>query len=277
MTLILVWFIVAIAQSIFCQRTWVKHVGFAIACLILAFGIRGLTVKTYNYLEQGLFVNTASGQAMIVANVLYVADREAGEAIQDPELQALFYDMFDQAYEQKLNMDFAPKGLIRRAIYHEDCHEPLNFDIFSPLGKEYVTAHTGTTIGEYQLMMVELDEVASQLTKAIMPNVLKRYIINYVSVIALGFVRTVAFEHSILNWYALVVFMLALVILGLLIRKKREKEAGFLAVVLLLIVGNVTATSLMIECVSRYMLYNLPLFYIAALLAVISIVEKKRG
>jgi hypothetical protein len=41
-----------------------------------------------------------------------------------------------------------------------------------------------------------------------------------------------------------------------------------MALVLLLIVGNVTATSLMIMCISRYVLYNLPLFYLALILLV---------
>ena len=42
--------------------------------------------------------------------------------------------------------------------------------------------------------------------------------------------------------------------------------ASFMAVVLLTVTGNVCATALMIQCISRYMIYNLPLFYMAGML-----------
>ena len=55
---------------------------------------------------------------------------------------------------------------------------------------------------------------------------------------------------------------------------KKDHEsmaAAFMAVMLVTIVGNVCATALMIQCISRYMIYNLPLFYMAGFLELLEL------
>ena len=95
MILILVWFL-AMALIAFLQKRWKQIVVFVVM-LAIAFVGRGLIVKTYNFCEQGLFVATASGKAMSIANVLYVADREDGEAIEEEGLRTAYYEIFDRA------------------------------------------------------------------------------------------------------------------------------------------------------------------------------------
>lgn len=268
MIMILVWFF-AMVFIAFLQKKW-RQIAVLIAMLAAAFAGRGLLVKTYNYCEQGLFVDTASGKAMAVANVLYVADREDGEAIEDVGLRELFYEIYDRAYADGMNYRFSPDGLLVRAAHHEECHDTLNFDYFAVAAKEYVTATTGITVEDYQRMMIEVDKVASALMAELLPQVLPRYVYNYVAMVMMGFVRSVAFVHPIFNWYSLVVYLTAVVLmLFVWLKKPESKAAPFMALVLLMITGNVTGTALMIQCISRYMLYNLPLFYMAGLLLLI--------
>lgn len=265
MVLILVWFL-AMGLTALLQKKW-KQIVLITVMLAAAFVGRGLLIKTYNYCEQGLFVSTVSGKAMSVANVLYVADREDGEAIEDAGLRELFYEIYDKAYGDGMNYQFSPKGLLARAAHHESCHDSLNFDYFAVAAKEYVTKTTGVTVEAYQLMMVEVDEVASALMKELMPQVLVKYAYNYTAMVLMGFIRSVALIHPVFNWYALIIY-LAAISLTIFVWKKRHgsKAAPFMALVLLMITGNVMGTSLMIQCISRYMLYNLPLFYMAGLL-----------
>ena len=169
-----------------------------------------------------------------------------------------------------MNYQFSPDGLLARAAHHEECHDTLNFDYFAVVAKEYVTETTGITVEDYQRMMVEVDKVASALMAELLPQVLPRYVYNYVSMVMMGFVRSVAFVHPIFNWYSLIVYMAAIMLTGFVwLKKRNSKAAPFMALVLLMITGNVTGTSLMIQCISRYMLYNLPLFYMAGLLLLI--------
>lgn len=272
MVLILVWFL-AMALIAFLQKKW-KQIAVFVVMLAVAFVGRGLLIKTYNYCEQGLFVDTASGKAMSVANVLYVADREDGEAIEDEGLRELFYEIYDSAYEDSMNYQFSPDGLLARAAHHEACHDSLNFDYFAICAKEYVTKTTGVTVEDYQLMMVEVDKVASALMSELLPQVLMKYAYNYVAMVLMGFIRSVAFVHPIFNWYALGIYLIAIILTIFVWMKNHDsKAAPFMALVLLMITGNVTGTSLMIQCISRYMLYNLPLFYLAGLLLLLECYE----
>ena len=272
MVLILVWFL-AMAIIAFLQKKW-KQIAIFVVMLAVAFVGRGLLVKTYNYCEQGLFVDTASGKAMSVANVLYVADREDGEAITDEGLRELFYEIYDRAYADGMNYQFSPDGLLARAAHHEECHDSLNFDYFAIAAKEYVTETTGVTVEDYQLMMVEVDKVASALMSELLPQVVVKYAYNYVAMVLMGFVRSVAMVHPIFNWYALAIYLIAMILtIFVWVKKHDSKAAPFMALVLLMITGNVTGTSLMIQCISRYMLYNLPLFYLAGLLLLLECYE----
>lgn len=268
MILILVWFL-AMGLLALLQKRW-KQIMILVVMLAAAFAGRGLIVKTYNYCEQGLFVNTVSGKAMSVANVLYVADREDGEAIEDVALRDVYYEIFDRAYADGMNYQFSPDGLLARAAHHEECHDTLNFDYFAVAAKEYVTATTGIIVEDYQRMMIEVDKVASALMAELLPQVLPRYVYNYVAMVMMGFVRSVAFVHPVFNWYSLAIYLTAVVLMVFVwLRKADSKAAPLMALVLLMITGNVTGTSLMIQCISRYMLYNLPLFYMAGLLLLI--------
>lgn len=275
MILILVWFM-AMALIAVLQKKW-KNIALLVVMLVVAFVGRGLIVKTYNYCEQGLFVDTASGKAMSVANVIYVADREDGKAIEDERLRELFNEIYDKAYADGMNYQFSPKGLLGRAAHHEECHDSLNFDYFAVFAKEYVTETTGITVEDYQLMMVETDKVASMLMAELLPEVIARYAYNYVAMISMGFVRSVAFIHPVFNWYALFIYLAdALLTVFVWTKKHDSKAAPFMSLVLLMIIGNVMGTSLMIQCISRYMLYNLPLFYMAGLLELKELYELKK-
>lgn len=248
-----------------------------IAAFIIAFAARSVVIHVYNYLEQGLFVDTISGKAMSFANVLYVADREDGEVIADEALRELFYEMYDAADVNDMNYTDAPSGILARAKYHEDCHDELNFTYFGETAKSYVTRTQGIDTDRFQELMIEVDEIAAELTGLLMPRVIGRYAVNYLYVIALGFIRSVAVEHAVLAWYTLFIYAAAVVLTAVLwIKNPRSKAAPFMAVVLVTIVGNVCATALMIQCISRYMIYNFPLFYMAGFLELKELVKIDR-
>lgn len=238
-----------------------------LAMFVIAFTARSLVIHVYNYCEQGLFVDTASGTAMSFANVLYVADREDGEAIAQEALRSLFYEMYDSADADQMNYKYAPSGILGRAAHHEQCHDDLNFIYFAEPAKRYAGETQNIYPDRYQELMIAIDEIAGELSAQLMPQVLGRYILNYFSVAALGFVRTVAYEQPVLVWYAVLVYAAAIALMFVLWRRSpRSMAASFMAVVLLTIAGNVCATALMIQCISRYMIYNLPLFYMAGFL-----------
>ncbi len=265
MVLLLVWFLVA-ALFVFLQKKYRKLL-LLVAMLAVSFVGRGLLVKTYNYCEQGLFVNTASGTAMAAANVLYVSDREDGDNIEDAKLQEIFYQMYDAAYADGKTYQFAPKGLLAQADHFETCHDDLNFDYFSVYARVYIEEKTGITAENFQELMVEQDKVASMLIKELLPQCFGRYVKNYIGAVLVGLIRCVAFVHPLFNIYALCIYIVAFALMLFVWKKDRNSQAAlFMLVVFLLIAGNTTGTAFMIQCISRYMLYNLPMFYLAGLM-----------
>lgn len=292
MVLFVVWFLVAfvlaVKNAIMIQKDrnntfeLAENIGkqgmvAALAVVVIAFTGRALAVRVYNYCEQGLFVDTASGRAMSFANVLYVAERGDGEAITDDELRALFYEMYDSADADKMNYKYAPSGILDKARYHEKCHDELNFTYFGGPAKRYVGEKQGIFADRYQELMAAIDGVADELSAQLMPQVLGRYILNYVNVTALGFVRTVAYENTVLAWYAVFIYITAAALAIILWRRNTgSRAAAFMAVVLLTIAGNVCATALMIQCISRYMIYNMPLFYMAGFLELRELILVRR-
>jgi hypothetical protein len=273
MVLFVVWLVAMGVMVIINNRSFIAKILKQCALLLMIFAItfiaRTYIVRGYNYLENGLFVDTASGSAMSFANVLYVADRDDGEAIEDEGLRELFYEIYDTADADLMNYKYAPDGILAKAAYHEKCHDELNFTYFAEPAKRYVGETKGIYVDRYQELMIGIDEVADEMSAYLMPKVLVRYIKNYFAVIALGFVRTVAYEKNILVWYSLLIYITSIVVTVTLWKKNHgSRAAAFMALILLTIMGNVCATALMIQCISRYMIYNMPLFYMALLLEI---------
>ena len=90
---------------------------------------------------------------------------------------------------------------------------------------------------------------------------------HYLGNMAVGFIRTVAIVSPFFNVPTLVGYLF-LILAGIyLYRKDRDNRAvKMLGLTALLTVGNVAAVALTIMCLSRYMIYNMALVYISALL-----------
>lgn len=285
MTMFVVWAIVmgfmelqkALEEKRLFGKTFWKRVLGIIICIAVAFTVRTYTCKIYNYLEKGVYANTASSGAMAVANVLYVAEREDGEGIQDEGIRNLFYDIYDALEEDGYTYHYAPKGLIGRAEHHEDNHEIVNFDYFTDKTKDYIRDTTGIYVEQYMQLMVEVDKVAAVMMKGLLPKCFDRYLYNYIAIATTGFIRSVAVVHPVLNWYALAFYVITISMMLYLWRKdKHSKAASFLILSMLMICGNVFGTSLFIQCISRYMFFTFPLVYSAALMMLVELYRMKR-
>ncbi|MDD3368254.1 MAG: hypothetical protein PHP50_05085 [Lachnospiraceae bacterium] len=246
-------------------RQW-KQTGLAFAAFVLVFLVNNVIGSGYNLAVNGMYTGKALGPANMVCNVLYVADREDGEAIADPALQQLFYTMYDGMKENKLLDDFAEPGIIGLESYYEACHDTINYDHFEANVQPYLEAN-GIDISNYTLYRVEADKTATEMMKLLLPECFGPWLVNYIVVALVGFIRTVAVVHPVLNWYTVFVYLLALVMTLVCIRQdKNSLAARFMVTVFIAICGTVFATSLMIECWARYVFYNMPFFYLGILL-----------
>ncbi len=253
-----------------------KYAGILAAAglLAVAFIGRSYTVKLYNYLEKGYFVSTVSGKAMMLANVLYVSDKEYGEEIADIGLRELFYEVYDAMEENGATYRYAGSGIINRALHSESVHEDINFEYFTIANDAYLDRTRGIDASDFMLLRITTDEVADSLMRALLPKALPRFLKNYAALAVVGFIRTVAVVHPVLNIYAAIMYLAAVAICIVRLRQERESRAAkFMLITLLLICGTVFGTSIMIQCLSRYMVYNFAIFYISGLLLLLECYE----
>ena len=256
-----------------------KQLGLVLLCTLLAFSCRTFLVRSYNLAFNGHFINNTFGSVGMLANVLYAADREDGERIADEKARELFYLSYDLAWEQEANYRFAPEGFMNRAAHLEKWHDALKFDLIEEPWRDY---HDSIGFKDYIPENVESDRVAGVIMKGIFPAVFWRWLYDYLALSAYGLIRSVAVVRPLLNWYALFLYLGTLGLAGVTFFKDRtSKAARFAAFAVLAVAANVYATSLIIMCLSRYMIYGLPLFYIGVLLLIYEnagrVYEKRRS
>ena len=273
---IAVWLLVNVFVF-FLQKEYKKILFILLGALLLVGGKSYLT-KAYHYVESDLFVATSSGPPMMLANVIYLSDIEDGVDIENEYLRNAYENMIRLVDEKQLSIKYGTGGIIEMAQFHEYGHETLNFDIVDPEIEAVVGEVDGVTSADYEYMLVLIDGYASQIIGDVLPNILPEFIKNYFVIAALGFVRSIAVDRWIFPIYALIMYFVAAA-LSVILLKRDLKSSGayFMLLTLVLICGNVFGTSIMIECISRYMIYNLPFFYIAGMAMLTELWKRKKG
>lgn len=271
MTTILLWTVAAAVLAIV-HKKW-KQIAAVLLCTVIAFGCRSVLVKGYNLAFNGHFINNTFGGVGLLANVLYAADREDGELIRDGLAKEYFDMAYDLAEEQQANYRYAPEGFLNRAAHLEQFHDTLKFKMIE---ENWRARHDSEGFLDYILENVESDRIAGIITKSIFPAVFWRWLYDYLALSACGLIRSIAVVHPLLNWYALLAYVAVIALSIDTFRRNHSSKAVWLAAFALLsIAANVYATSLIIMCLSRYMIYGLPVFYIAALLLVYENVQMR--
>lgn len=256
-----------------------KTLLFVFLGLIVSFVGKTQITMVYNYLESGFYVNTVSSKPMLLANVVYIADKEDGADIEEDDLRKTYETIIEGINNNQLSRHYASGSLMELADFHESGHELINFEYIVPALNQYIKAKDGIDESTYFALLIKHEEYSDAIIKAVLPNVIPEFIKNYFVIASLGFVRSIAVDRSILPLYALAAYLIVLILLIPLFKHNRRSPAGyFMLLTLLLICGTVFGTSIMIECISRYMIYNFPFFYIAGLTMLIELYcGRKKG
>lgn len=297
MTMILVWFVVSAAafvRSAFARKKESDRNASAkrlcgmllvlLAATALGFVLRQAVMRTYHESMTGGVVHAnTGGNITLLTNVLYSTDEQAIAAAK-AELSerdaAYLQEIYERMREQGFCASDAGGGFHARILHHEDSHDKIKFDILYDLlsagvWQEWYELPEGAKDGFE--MSVDEDKMAGRLMKAVLPHEISDFLKTYLFVAAGGFVRTVALLSPLFSVYALLIYVVAAALMCYLFKREGSRDAAWLmAVVLLMIAANVCATALTIMCLSRYMIYNMTLFYLAGLVCVWEIVRVKK-
>lgn len=261
---ILLWLVFAGAVVIVEKKKLAKRLLICVVCTALAFGTRTLLVKSYNLVFNGYFINNTFGSVGLLANILYAADEEDAERIADQDARVMFELSYRLAKEQGATYQDAPEGFFNRAAHLEKWHDAIKFEMIEEPWRQL---HDREDFIDYIPENVESDRIAATIVKSLLPAVLGRWLYDYLALACYGLIRSIAVVHPLLNWYALTAYLAYIVLAALAWRKNHNSNAVWLAAFsLLAVLANVFATSMIIMCLSRYVIYGLPLFYVSGLM-----------
>ena len=261
---ILLWLVFAGAVVIVEKKKLAKRLLICVVCTALAFGTRTLLVKSYNLVFNGYFINNTFGSVGLLANILYAADEEDAERIADQDARVMFELSYRLAKEQGATYQDAPEGFFNRAAHLEKWHDAIKFEMIEEPWRQL---HDREGFTDYIPENVESDRIAATIGKSLLPAVLGRWLYDYLALACYGLIRSIAVVHPLLNWYALTAYLAYIVLAALAWRKNHNSNAVWLAAFsLLAVLANVFATSMIIMCLSRYVIYGLPLFYVSGLM-----------
>ena len=270
---ILLWLVFAGAVVIVEKKKLAKRLLICVVCTALAFGTRTLLVKSYNLVFNGYFINNTFGSVGLLANILYAADEEDAERIADQDARVMFELSYRLAKEQGATYQDAPEGFFNRAAHLEKWHDAIKFEMIEEPWRQL---HDREGFTDYIPENVESDRIAATIVKSLLPAVLGRWLYDYLALACYGLIRSVAVVHPLLNWYALTAYLAYIVLAALAWRKNHNSNAVWLAAFSLLAVfANVFATSMIIMCLSRYVIYGLPLFYVSGLMLLYELASGK--
>ena len=257
---ILLWLVFAGAVVIVEKKKLAKRL---LICA-LAFGTRTLLVKSYNLVFNGYFINNTFGSVGLLANILYASDEEDAKRIADQDARVMFELSYRLAKEQGATYQDAPEGFFNRAAHLEKWHDAIKFEMIEEPWRQL---HDREGFIDYIPENVESDRIAATIGKSLLPAVLGRWLYDYLALACYGLIRSIAVVHPLLNWYALTAYLAYIVLAALAWRKNHNSNAVWLAAFsLLAVLANVFATSMIIMCLSRYVIYGLPLFYVSGLM-----------
>ena len=230
-----------------------------ISVVVLIVGANQLFENVYSIALHGENSTHFNDNRFLATMLFYVSDLEDGELIREPEVKALYEEIYAVCDAEGDMLKYA--GGHQISSHFEEHYDMIQIDHMWPMLEEYAAnVYPDNDIARETLV----DETVSIMIDALLSKNVGKVLYVFVNNLLQGFANTVAKYHPVLNIYALLigVIYIALLIYGL---KKRglTKSAIFALLVLLSTLGNVAIVAMLIFCQTRYMIYNMALFYIA--------------
>lgn len=230
-----------------------------IAVVGLVFAVRMLAVKSYNLVFNGHFINNTYGTVNTLTNILYAADREDGENIEDEEAREFFYQMYDLTEERQANYKYAGDSITEKTEHIEEWHDTVKYEMIEDV---FYQTYDKNVTSDYIIQNLMADETAGKIIKGVLPQCLGRWFGNYLLIVRYGLIRSIGVVHPLINWVVALIYLSTLMLMWLVWRRDKYSPAVIvMAIAMLGILANAAAVSLTIMCLSRYMIYGFVPFY----------------
>jgi hypothetical protein len=242
----------------------------------------------YNLVFHGVWSFHTGSADKIDSTLLYTAsaedaelfDRCGGEDAQD--LKELFLQIEEELTAQKLRYadvmgeadsqeeDAEKTGWVELCSHYADSYDIIGFNVLDPLTDAYVREHHAELEPGTMAFAIETDKVCQELEKVLLHQNLGRLFYLWINNVRKGFVNTVLRVNTVLNWASLVLWIVYLALsIGGITRCRHRGLSDSIRLAGLTLLGtlvNCMVVGAIIFPQTRYMIYNMGLFYVCLLL-----------
>lgn len=241
-----------------------KRIGLTILACVTGVAIALIGTRIYNYALRGEFAQNTRDMNLVLTTTLYVADMEDESLIKDESAREIFVDIMRILDSKKANIKYAGSSLGDIQSHYTDMYDVITIDTTADAFVDYAVEH-GFDKGVKA--EAEADRLSGEIVNSLFKDNIGKYSKVYASSLCEGFVNTVAKRNPILDIYATLAYIAYFVLTLLCISRTSTRKAGLIGLtVLFAIIANVVVTAALIFCQTRYMMYNMALFYVAGLL-----------
>lgn len=238
--------------------------------VMLVFGIMGI----YNFALRGKFAKNTRDMNLVLTTTLYVADKDDVSLIDDEVARKLFAETMSILDKNGSNISYAGKGWESLSEHYEYHYDLITIDTTKDLFEEYARNEGYSDEMEIQ---TEADRLSGVIVKSLIMDNLGKYVRIYFSSVLTGLVNTVAHKSTLLNIYAFVVYVMVIVLIVLCYFNKSLRDTADASLIVVgAVFANVGVTAALIFCQSRYMIYNMALFYMVILLMIVKSFQEKK-
>lgn len=276
--------------------SWLSRDAAALLCAgVLIF----LIGHVYNLTFHGVWSFHTGSADKIDSTLLYTVTEKDAELFVSNEkaapddadnLRELFLSIEEELAGQQLRYVDAPSGSwVELCSHYADSYDIIGFEVLDPLVDSYVRTNQPDLIPGSMEFAIATDQVCQSLEHVLIRQNPGRLLYLWINNVRKGFVNTVLRVSTVLNWASLVLWISYLSALFLLIRRGKhksgdsfrtleknscnaaeEKRCGdtilLAALVLLGTLVNCMVVGAIIFPQTRYMIYNMGLFYTALIL-----------
>ena len=258
-------YIVVLIMGILFTALWlfrqIKFKKLIILCLITIATFIGAVLFDigYNLIIRGEAVRHSTDSSALLINAVFVATEDDAINIKDEGARELFLDIIRMKEENGWGYESAENGLRNLADHYADNFDNIAFEVVNPLFYDFLDRQGIEDYVERELTFGELNDY--MFGSVVKDNVFKMLHVFVANVIK-GACNTVAKDSDMLI-PAIVFLYMVFVGMGAYLSKKQKliPEVWFGILTAVCIIINVVAVSAMIFSQSRYMIYNMPLFY----------------
>lgn len=269
------------------------------AALLCAGVLIFLIGHVYNLMFHGVWSFHTGSADKIDSTLLYTVTEEDAELFASNEkaapddadnLRELFLSIEEELAGQQLRYVDAPSGSwVELCSHYADSYDIIGFEVLDPLVDSYVRTNRPDLIPGSMEFAIATDQVCQSLEHVLIRQNPGRLLYLWINNVRKGFVNTVLRVSTVLNWASLVLWISYLSALFLLIQREKHKSGAscraseknlcnaaeekrcvdtilLASLVLLGTLVNCMVVGAIIFPQTRYMIYNMGLFYTALIL-----------